>query len=291
MRPADPSRRPVPARKGWRRVRQPRAAAAAEPRGYYREYTVGTPGSRDRGARRIVCGGQHPAPRTPAITPQTTTPAFGGSCSEPPGSAAQLNFHELKEERDHALADSPSEHRAVDSRLSRERPGRPRARRRPAFPVCQPAAAQTKQDVLECIAQQFTVPGALRQELRRAVRLHDRPVHKSGPQPGFVVVLEQIPANPRSTRKRASSCSTSSATPPTTGRTGRYRSGASILFCSPLPGKRVMGAGDGSGPRRKRSRQAGQAGRQDRGQQQLRHEHAADEQRLRHGLGGSGVTF
>ena len=29
-------------------------------RGYYREYTVRTPGSRDRGARRIVCGGQAP---------------------------------------------------------------------------------------------------------------------------------------------------------------------------------------------------------------------------------------
>jgi ribonuclease T1 len=31
-------------------------------RGYWREYTVGTPGSRDRGARRIVCGGP---PRLP----------------------------------------------------------------------------------------------------------------------------------------------------------------------------------------------------------------------------------
>ena len=29
----------------------------AKPRGFYREYTVKTPGSRDRGARRIVCGG------------------------------------------------------------------------------------------------------------------------------------------------------------------------------------------------------------------------------------------
>ena len=29
-------------------------------RGYYREYTVKTPGSRDRGARRIVCGGKPP---------------------------------------------------------------------------------------------------------------------------------------------------------------------------------------------------------------------------------------
>ncbi len=32
----------------------------AKPRGYYREYTVKTPGSRDRGARRIVCGGEPP---------------------------------------------------------------------------------------------------------------------------------------------------------------------------------------------------------------------------------------
>lgn len=31
-----------------------------QPRGYYREYTVETPGSRDRGARRIVSGGQPP---------------------------------------------------------------------------------------------------------------------------------------------------------------------------------------------------------------------------------------
>jgi ribonuclease T1 len=32
-------------------------------RGYYREYTVATPGSRDRGARRIVCGGPVRSPR------------------------------------------------------------------------------------------------------------------------------------------------------------------------------------------------------------------------------------
>src|SRR5690606_17137430 len=31
-----------------------------QPRGYYREYTVETPGSRDRGARRIVAGGDPP---------------------------------------------------------------------------------------------------------------------------------------------------------------------------------------------------------------------------------------
>ncbi len=33
----------------------------SQPRGYYREYTVRTPGSRDRGARRIVAGGHPPA--------------------------------------------------------------------------------------------------------------------------------------------------------------------------------------------------------------------------------------
>ena len=32
----------------------------AQQRGFYREYTVPTPGSRNRGARRIVCGGRQP---------------------------------------------------------------------------------------------------------------------------------------------------------------------------------------------------------------------------------------
>jgi ribonuclease T1 len=33
---------------------------APKARGYYREYTVKTPGARNRGARRIVCGGTPP---------------------------------------------------------------------------------------------------------------------------------------------------------------------------------------------------------------------------------------
>jgi ribonuclease T1 len=32
-----------------------------EKRGFYREYTVRTPGARNRGARRIICGGKRPA--------------------------------------------------------------------------------------------------------------------------------------------------------------------------------------------------------------------------------------
>ena len=31
-----------------------------EPRGYYHEYTVPTPGAHNRGARRIICGGHAP---------------------------------------------------------------------------------------------------------------------------------------------------------------------------------------------------------------------------------------
>jgi ribonuclease T1 len=34
----------------------------AQKRGYYREYTVPTPGAKNRGKRRIVCGGQAKAP-------------------------------------------------------------------------------------------------------------------------------------------------------------------------------------------------------------------------------------
>jgi hypothetical protein len=56
----DPARRPVPAPPGRQHLRQPRAAAAAAPRGYYREYTVDTPGARTRGTRRIVTGGDPP---------------------------------------------------------------------------------------------------------------------------------------------------------------------------------------------------------------------------------------
>jgi ribonuclease T1 len=35
-----------------------------EKRGFYHEYTVSTPGAKNRGAKRIVCGGQ---PKTPEI--------------------------------------------------------------------------------------------------------------------------------------------------------------------------------------------------------------------------------
>ncbi|MBL0421245.1 barstar family protein [Ramlibacter sp. AW1] len=57
------------------------------------------------------------------------------------------------------------------------------------------ATAQSKQDVLDLIAQQFMLPAHFGKNFDALYDCMTDPVHKSGPQPGFVVVLEQIPAN------------------------------------------------------------------------------------------------
>jgi ribonuclease T1 len=51
---------PFPYEKDGSRFGNRERLLPVQARGYYREYTVKTPGSRDRGARRIVCGGQQP---------------------------------------------------------------------------------------------------------------------------------------------------------------------------------------------------------------------------------------
>ncbi len=51
---------PFPYRKDGTTFHNRERLLPAKPRGYYREYTVPTPGSRDRGARRIVAGGDPP---------------------------------------------------------------------------------------------------------------------------------------------------------------------------------------------------------------------------------------
>ena len=56
------------------------------------------------------------------------------------------------------------------------------------------AAAQTKQDVLDLIAAQFTFPAHFGKNFDALYDCMTDPLHKSGPQPGFIVVLEQIPA-------------------------------------------------------------------------------------------------
>ena len=59
------------------------------------------------------------------------------------------------------------------------------------------SSAQTKQDVLEGIAQAFLFPAHFGKNLDALFDCMTDLVHKSGPQPGFIVVLEQIPANAR----------------------------------------------------------------------------------------------
>jgi RNAse (barnase) inhibitor barstar len=55
--------------------------------------------------------------------------------------------------------------------------------------------AQSKQDVLDLIAAQFTLPTHFGKNFDALYDSMTDPVHKSGPQPGFIVVLEHIPAN------------------------------------------------------------------------------------------------
>jgi RNAse (barnase) inhibitor barstar len=57
------------------------------------------------------------------------------------------------------------------------------------------ATAQSKQDVLDLIAQQFMFPANFGKNFDALYDCMTDPLHKSGPQPGFIVVLEHIPAN------------------------------------------------------------------------------------------------
>jgi RNAse (barnase) inhibitor barstar len=57
------------------------------------------------------------------------------------------------------------------------------------------ANAQSKQDVLDLIGQQFMLAVAVGKNFDSLYDSMTDPVHKSGPQPGFITVLEHIPAN------------------------------------------------------------------------------------------------
>ena len=62
-------------------------------------------------------------------------------------------------------------------------------------------AAQTKQDVLEGIAEAFLFPAHFGKNLDALFDCMTDLVHKAGSQPGFVVVLEQLPDNVRFDRE------------------------------------------------------------------------------------------
>ena len=57
------------------------------------------------------------------------------------------------------------------------------------------AQAQSKQDVLDLISQQFMLPTTVGRNFDALYDTLTDPLHKSGPQPGFIAVLEHIPAN------------------------------------------------------------------------------------------------
>jgi len=62
-------------------------------------------------------------------------------------------------------------------------------------------ATQSKQEVLEAIAQGFLFPPHFGKNLDALYDCMTDLVHKAGSQPGFVVVLEQLPDNPRFDRE------------------------------------------------------------------------------------------
>jgi RNAse (barnase) inhibitor barstar len=57
------------------------------------------------------------------------------------------------------------------------------------------ASVQSKQDLLESISAQFALPTHFGKNFDALYDCITDPLHKSGPQPGFIVVLEQLPAN------------------------------------------------------------------------------------------------
>ena len=59
------------------------------------------------------------------------------------------------------------------------------------------AHALSKQDILDLIAQQFMFPAHFGKNFDALYDCLTDPLHKSGPQPGFIVVLEQIPTTPK----------------------------------------------------------------------------------------------
>lgn len=61
--------------------------------------------------------------------------------------------------------------------------------------------AQSKQEVLETIAESFMFPVHFGKNLDALYDCMTDMVLRSGPQPGFVVVLEQLPDNPRFDRE------------------------------------------------------------------------------------------
>jgi len=96
------------------------------------------------------------------------------------------------------------------------------------------AEAQTKQDVLDMIGAQFTLPTHFGKNFDALYDcMTDRCTSRDRSRALWWCSNRSRPT-PSSTRKPVSNCSTSSATRPSSGAIARSLSGASILFCSPF---------------------------------------------------------
>lgn len=96
------------------------------------------------------------------------------------------------------------------------------------------ANAQTKQDVLDLIGQQFMLSMHVGKNFDALYDSMTDPLHKSGPQLVLSWCWSTFRPMPGSTRKPASSCWTFSGTWPIIGGIGKFRFGVSILFRSPF---------------------------------------------------------
>jgi RNAse (barnase) inhibitor barstar len=107
-----------------------------------------------------------------------------------------------KEDRDHGVADHPTQHRAGDQGLPGRRPDAG-GRAPPASISCTPTcpARRPSRRCWTAIAAAFTFPAHFGKNLDALYDCMTDLVHKAGQQPGFVVVLEQMPDNPRFDRE------------------------------------------------------------------------------------------
>ena len=96
------------------------------------------------------------------------------------------------------------------------------------------AHAQSKQDVLDLIAAQFTFPSHFGKNFDALYDCMTDPCTNPGRSRASSWCSSRFRPRASSTRKRASSCSISSAMPQISGVTARFRSAVSILFCSPF---------------------------------------------------------
>jgi guanyl-specific ribonuclease Sa/RNAse (barnase) inhibitor barstar len=157
-------------------------------RGYYREYTVKTPHAAGRGGRRIICGGTRPLRELSSHSAMNI--GFEISESFHPRRTATMELQTIRPN----LVQSIRAYRVDDLMQAAADAGQ-------HFLYANLATAQSKQEVLDGIAQAFLFPAHFGKNLDALYDCMTDLVHKAGQQPGFVVVLEQLPDGPRFDRE------------------------------------------------------------------------------------------